>query len=376
MVYMFPKDPCPEPPPKTEHPPVHKPRPEPEPHPKKPECEQHDPVPTQAYCPPPNLDPCAEDDCIEACSGEKTTLSVSPLLQNDFDKDSDQILVAGMQPYSDHGAKIDLIDSDGDGVYDTYCYDPTCSAELSNLCDGESITDCFTYLVSDGKGGYDTAVVYVKVNGGGKGDNPVDDDNPIAGLPGMPDLSADYASDVEPSAFLPDGLSFIGIDYTSSLGASIWREDYDGNGTIDRIVYDPTQSTHLAMLKPGESAVDTVNYTLQDSDGNTFSTSVEITVYGGDVPGTGGSGTNSSGSSNEFVNDVSSETQYLEGDSTSSQFVISGNASDYSWGTIDDAGDRLVVVWDNASQTPDLLYDYASLKFDDVSIDLFEQVAG
>ena len=355
MVYMFPKDPCPDP------------------HPKKPDC----PEPKKPYCPPVNHNPCADDDCIEACSGEKSTYSVWPLLDNDYDKDSDCLYVTGMQPCSDLGAKIDLIDSDCDGIYDSYCYDPSCSPQLANLCPGETVTDCFTYLVSDGKGGYDTAIVYVKVHGADNGSGHVDNGgyDPTADLPGIPDMSADYASDVETSSFLPDGLSFVAIDYTSSLGANIWREDYDGNGTIDRIVYDPTDSAHLAMLKDGESTVDTVSYTMQDSAGNLYTSTVQITVYGGDT-GSTNQNTNNNWTSTEFVNDISAETQYEIGNSTSSQFVISGDSSDYSWNTIDDAGDRLVVVWNNTTETPDLLYDFASLKFDDVSIDLYSDPAG
>ena len=52
------------------------------------------------------------------------------------------------------------------GVVDgTFVYDATGSATLQAMFDGQSASDTFTYTVSDGNGGFDTATVTVTVQG-------------------------------------------------------------------------------------------------------------------------------------------------------------------------------------------------------------------
>jgi VCBS repeat-containing protein len=100
---------------------------------------------------------------------EDVVLSVAAtgLLTNDTDPDTTDVLtisalngVGGTSPFmgtSMLGAQVSLM---SDGSYD---YDPTSAAALQVLSTGESVTDQFTYTVTDSNGGTDTAVVTITV---------------------------------------------------------------------------------------------------------------------------------------------------------------------------------------------------------------------
>ena len=86
--------------------------------------------------------------------------SAPGLLANDSDVDaSDVLTIAGFDPVSALGAAIS-VNADG-GV----AYDPTVSAALQDLAAGECVQDTFSYTISDGNGGTDTATVTVTVQG-------------------------------------------------------------------------------------------------------------------------------------------------------------------------------------------------------------------
>jgi VCBS repeat-containing protein len=67
--------------------------------------------------------------------------------------------VYSMTTTTDKGASVTV---KADGGFD---YDPTGSDELQGLAAGEDTTDTFTYTISDGNGGKDTATVTIAVNG-------------------------------------------------------------------------------------------------------------------------------------------------------------------------------------------------------------------
>ena len=119
--------------------------------------------------------PIANDDPIFI--GQYTTtedLVLGPngsrnLLSNDTDPDAGDVLsVVSTTPFvSDLGAAVS-INSDG-----TFSYDPTapCSLPITPDCHfqvlapGETVVDTFTYTISDGNNGMDTAEVTVRVQG-------------------------------------------------------------------------------------------------------------------------------------------------------------------------------------------------------------------
>lgn len=92
---------------------------------------------------PPNLMPVAEDDSASTLERHPTTI---PVLDNDFDLDDDTLSIASVTQ-GDNG------DVENNGSDVTYIPD----VEFHG-------TDRFTYTVSDGHGGTDTAIVTVTVN--------------------------------------------------------------------------------------------------------------------------------------------------------------------------------------------------------------------
>ncbi|MFG5382770.1 cadherin-like domain-containing protein, partial [Yoonia sp. R2-816] len=86
-------------------------------------------------------------------------IDTATLLANDSDVDGDTLTVTAISATSTHGAAVTL-NTDG-----TINYDPTGADAVQALADGQSLTDTFTYTVSDGNGGESTATVSVVVHG-------------------------------------------------------------------------------------------------------------------------------------------------------------------------------------------------------------------
>ncbi|HAT85674.1 MAG TPA: hypothetical protein DCS30_06860 [Rhizobiales bacterium] len=69
------------------------------------------------------------------------------------------------------------------------------------------------------------------------------------------------------------------------------------------------------------------------------------------------------------VNDLD-VTQHLHGTTNKDVFVLDGKRDDYRWHATDDG--KGIVIWDVKTETPDLLYDFEVLRFNDVSLQLSE----
>jgi VCBS repeat-containing protein len=109
--------------------------------------------------------PLADEDNV-------AVIDVADLLANDSDPDASDVLkVSGVSGTSTLGAAVTL---NGNG---TISYDP--SAGLNHLAEGETVEDSFTYTISDGHGGSDTATVTFTVVGVNDAPSaPVDGDGP------------------------------------------------------------------------------------------------------------------------------------------------------------------------------------------------------
>jgi Ca2+-binding RTX toxin-like protein len=113
--------------------------------------------------PPDNTAPVAGDD--GNATDEHTAVNGS-VLGNDSDADGDPLAVSAVEGSSANvGTQITLVSGalltlNADG---SYSYDP--NGQFEALNDGESALDSFTYTVSDGKGGSDTATVTITING-------------------------------------------------------------------------------------------------------------------------------------------------------------------------------------------------------------------
>ena len=204
-------------------------------------------------------------------------IAADELLANDSDVDASDTLSIAAVTDSALGAGVTL-NADG-----TISYDPT--GVLDYLDEGETVTDSFTYTVSDGHGGTGTATVSFTVNG--INDAPVAQDDMIGGgsltdedtaITILADDLLANDSDVDAS----DTLSVSAVS-NSALGATV---SLDTNGDI---VYNPAGA--LDYLAEGETVTDSFTYTVDDGHGGSDTATVTLTVHGvNDAPTVGGAG--------------------------------------------------------------------------------------
>ena len=108
------------------------------------------------------------DDPASTDEDTAITILTDDLLANDFDIEGDALSVSGfasdgaVSGTSTLGARLVLDTGTGE-----ITYDPRASETLQMMQDGDSMTDSFTYTVSDGQGGTDTATVTLLVDGRG-----------------------------------------------------------------------------------------------------------------------------------------------------------------------------------------------------------------
>ena len=87
---------------------------------------------------------------------EDTTFTTSNVLTNDIDVDGDTLTVTSIDTIGTLG----IVTNNGDGTFD---YEP--NGEFDLLSTGQSATDSFSYTITDGNGGFDTATVTITING-------------------------------------------------------------------------------------------------------------------------------------------------------------------------------------------------------------------
>ncbi|WP_075996933.1 galactose oxidase-like domain-containing protein [Salaquimonas pukyongi] len=68
------------------------------------------------------------------------------------------------------------------------------------------------------------------------------------------------------------------------------------------------------------------------------------------------------------VQDNPAQTQYEFGTDQTDRFVIDGNSADHGWGPTEDG--QGIVVWNNATGSHDLLYDFEEIAFNDRTVEL------
>ena len=173
------------------------------------------------------------------------------LLTNDSDPDGDAISISTVSGTSAEGALVTL---NGDG---TVSYDP--NGQFESLAAGETAIDTFTYTISDGNGGTDTATVNVAVTGV--------NDAPVA--------VNDAETTAEASAVTIDVLTNDGdieggtLSVTSATNGANGTTIVNANGTI---TYTPN---------PGFDGVDSFTYTVDDGNGGSSTATVNVTVLAG-----------------------------------------------------------------------------------------------
>ncbi len=207
-----------------------------------------------------NAGPVANDDAYSI--GQDSILVESPpgLLANDSDADDDPLEVTEV----DQSGTSGLVAWNKNG---SFAYDP--QGQFNYLASGETATDMFSYTISDGQGGTNTAIVTMTIVGNGA---PVaaddgygtNEDTPLeVSPPGV------LTNDTDPDA--GDVLTVSGVDMSGTLGEVTWN----ANGSF---TYDP--NGQFEGLAVGETASDAFVYTLSDAFGGTDTATVTITVNG------------------------------------------------------------------------------------------------
>ncbi len=106
-----------------------------------------------------NDPPVAVDDGYATDEDTSLNIAAPGVLTNDSDPESNPITVSAFDATSAQGAAVS-VSADG-----SFIYNPTGSAALQMLSIGGMVADTFTYTISDGAGGMDTATVTVTVTG-------------------------------------------------------------------------------------------------------------------------------------------------------------------------------------------------------------------
>ena len=152
----------------------------------------------------------AGDDAVAAVEGTALMIDTAELLANDHEFDGDTLVITAVSATSALGASLSL-----DNNQITYL----AGASFDALAEGEQVTDTFTYIVDDGKGGTDTATVTVTLTG--TNDAPV--------LTVASDVTIDENTTAVTTASATDVDSSTLVYALSGDDAHLFQIDEDGN---------------------------------------------------------------------------------------------------------------------------------------------------
>ena len=200
------------------------------------------------------------DGGAEYTTDEDTAFTTGNVLDNDTDAEGDALSVSGF----DTTGTLGEVTSNGDGSFN---YDP--NGQFEFLGPGESDTDSFTYMVTDGVL-EDTATVTITITGVNDDPDAVDD----SGVGFMTD---------EHTAFTTDNV----LDNDTDIdGGELFVSDFDTTGTLGLVTnngdgtfhYDP--NGQFDLLRPGETDTDRFHYTVADGNGGFDTAMVTISIAG------------------------------------------------------------------------------------------------
>ena len=214
--------------------------------------------------------PVAADDYYTISEDEVLTVSAVPgLLSNDTSTiGTPPLTVQAITGFSALGARVTM-NADG-----SFTYDPTGSAPLQGLNEGQSEVDRFAYAVEEPDG--DTAVGTAFINVSGRYELPTAVDDFLT----MPETDSLGVSsrllDNDIPGAVGDTLSLVPGTVTSAYGATVV---FLSDGYVR---YDQTSSQALDELAEGEVVQDTFSYTIMDQNGQTDTGTVTFEITGVD----------------------------------------------------------------------------------------------
>uniref|UniRef100_UPI003A8D256A retention module-containing protein n=1 Tax=Gallaecimonas pentaromativorans TaxID=584787 RepID=UPI003A8D256A len=206
------------------------------------------------------------------------------LLANDSDANGDTLAVTLV-----NGSAVTTVS----GQFGTLSWtaDGNFSYQLNNeqvqsLAQGETLTETFTYQISDGNGGTSTSTLTVVIQG--TNDAPVatanlsavSEDGPLSAQGNMitDDDGAGVDSDIDNGAQL--SIQSVSGDTSGSVqgqfGTLVWNSDGTYRYNLDNSL------AAVQGLSEGESLIDTFSYTLTDEFGATSIATLTITINGTD----------------------------------------------------------------------------------------------
>jgi VCBS repeat-containing protein len=208
-----------------------------------------------------NRAPVAGDDALAGTEHGVITVSADSLLANDVDADGDPLTITGIGT-SARGVTLSFVDGQ-------LRYDP--GNRFNSLRAGETTTDSFSYTVSDGKGGNDTAVVTVMITGENDGPAAANDTGAAVEDGGPVELGGAslLANDTDPDA--GDTKTILSVTQ-SQAGASVTLNEA-GN-----VVYNP--GALFQSLGQGATTTDSFTYRMVDGSGATSTATVVMTITG------------------------------------------------------------------------------------------------
>jgi lysophospholipase L1-like esterase len=195
-----------------------------------------------------NTNPVAEDDSYSV--NEDTSLSVNSLtgvLSNDRDVDGDSITVTAFDAVSRAGGRVS-VNNDG-----SFSYTPV--ANFNGI-------DSFNYTVSDGRGGIDTAIVTLNVNGV--------EDVPVA-------VADSYSTTVDRNLTITASLGVLANDFDGDRD-TLTIFSADSQTAASGAIAVNTDGSFSYIPASGFSGIDNFNYTITDGKGNTATATATIRV--------------------------------------------------------------------------------------------------
>ena len=200
---------------------------------------------------------------LGTAGSEDTPIDID-VLANDTDPDASDALEVSAFSMSALGAAISL------NANGTLHYDPTDLAEVQALTTGQTATDTFTYTVSDGHGGADSATVSIQIVG-------VDDAPVAADDAASTDEDTAVSINVLQNDFDLDAGQVPAVSEFSAQSAMGAAISLNADGTLK---YDPTMAAVIQALAEGEAATDTFSYAVSDGHGGVGEGTVVVELTG------------------------------------------------------------------------------------------------
>jgi hypothetical protein len=260
-----------------------------------------------------NDPPVANDDNPHV--DEDSTGDTVDVLHNDTDVEGQALTVTGVDTTGTTGS----VTNNGTDI----TYDP--NGQFEGLTTGQTAADSFTYTISDGHGGTETATVNVTIDGSNDAPRAIDD------IASTDENSGTTVNVLANDSDAEGAISVASVDTTGTAGTVT----DNGDGTV---TYNPNGA--FEGLSTGDFDTDTFTYTIKDADTVADTATVTITVNGLNDPpvakdDNAGVGEDSTGDTLAVLgNDTDAEGQALTitgVDTTGTTGTVTNNGTDVTY---------------------------------------------